>query len=501
MNISQKFPRKATRKVIAPSAIIVSVLSLFALILMPISSASAVQEPSGTGLREIANADKDGTENQHLTFDGDIAFAGNIDGFRAFDIKHPDKGLVQLTDFKCRAGREGDLAIFHAGDKRYLVQSVDRPQTAQGCSSADTPTVVDNGAVRDRFGYEGLRVFDVTDASNPVFLRMYQTSCGSHVHTIVPDPARGAVDVYVASYPLRDNVTPTVDLGAAGSYACVAPHQKFPIVSIPLSDVQAGVVKEVPLSSDTQPYDVDGPSGPEQPFIACRHFDAFMPRNIMVVACSGDAQYWSIADPWNPSASDGQPHTHIRTGNGVGADYLSGATVTWDGKIAVINQSTASSALCQGDATTIDFTYYFPLVTPGDPAPAPLGRFTIPRAQGTKLCAPRQGNILPTNDRYIMVQPFLQGGLSLVDFTDPANPKEIAYSQISDAVGIDDVFVGYWYNGYVYASSGINRLGATNNRGFSVYEIGDKEINKLVNNVTWDHYNPQTQEESQAPKK
>jgi hypothetical protein len=360
--------------------------------------------------------------------------------------------------------------------------------------------VVENGAVRDHFGYEGLRLFDVTDASNPVFLRMYQTSCGSHVHTIVPDPARDAVDVYVASYPLRDNVTPTADLATAGAYACVAPHQKFPIVSIPLSDVQAGEVKEVPLSSDTQPYDVDG-AGPEKPFIACRHFDAFMPRNIMVVACSGDAQYWDISDPWNPTASDGQPHTHIRTGNGIGADYLSGATVTWDGKIAVINQSTASSALCQGDATTIDFTYYFPLVTPGDPAPAPLGRFTIPRAQGTKLCAPRQGNILPTNDRYIMVQPFLQGGLSLVDFTDPANPKEIAYSQISDAIGIDDVFVGYWYNGYVYASSGINRLGAGNNRGFSVYEIADKEINKFVNNVKWDHYNPQTQEVSQLPKK
>src|SRR4051794_15874546 len=121
MNKLQKLVQLC-RRASAPNAIILSVLMVFALIPTTTNLASAAQDPAGTGLREVANADKDGTENQHLTFDGDTAFVGNIDGFRTFDIKNPDKQLELLTDFKCRAGREGDLAVFHAGDKRYLVQ-------------------------------------------------------------------------------------------------------------------------------------------------------------------------------------------------------------------------------------------------------------------------------------------------------------------------------------------------------------------------------------------
>ena len=52
-----------------------------------------------------------------------------------------------------------------------------------------------------------------------------------------------------------------------------------------------------------------------------------------------------------------------------------------------------------------------------------------------------------------MSQAFLQGGTSLVDFTDPAHPREIAYTDTEDAIGKDDTFTAYWYNGYIYANS------------------------------------------------
>lgn len=472
--------------------------TLTALALTVLSPAVTQAAPPGTGLQEIANVDKDGTENQHLAFDKNTAFVGNVDGFRTFDISNPRKPRL-LVDFRCRAGREGDLTTFRSGKKLYLVQSVDRPQTAEDCTSVDTGTIVENGRPRARFGLEGIRVFDVTNPAKPAFLKMYRTSCGAHVHTLVPDPQRSSVHVYIASYPLLDNTTPAIDREEAGALGCTPPHEKFPIVTLPLSDPTKGTVREKALSSDTQPFDIDGPAGPEPAFIGCRHFQAFLPRDIMVVGCSGDAQYWSIADRSNPTASDGEAHTHIRTGDGTGTNYLSGASVTWDGKIAVINDSTASAASCQAAATVNNFTYYFPLVKPGDPAPSPLGRYTIPRAQGSELCAGRAGTVLPTNERYIMSQAYLQGGTSLVDFTDPANPREIAYADIEDTVGKDDTFTAYWYNGFIYANSGINRREADANRGLEIFKIQDPHINKLVKHQHWTHLNPQTQEKSQVP--
>ena len=459
----------------------------------PVSAAKPPDSSMVGGLREVAVVDLDGTENQHLAFDGDLAFATNIDGFRVFDIRHPGKPQL-LTDFRCRAGREADVSVFHSGDRRYLIQSVDRPQTTPDCTGSDTPTVVENGRPRARFGYEGIRVFDITDAAAPRFLRMYRTACGAHVHTLVPDPQHAAMQVYVASYPLFENTTPTVDRAAAAGLACVPPHQKFPIVTVPLADPTGGTVREKALSSDTQPFDLDGPSGPEPAFIGARHFQAFLPLNLMICGCSGDAQYWSIADRSNPTSADGEPHTHLRTGDGIGTNYLSGASVTWDGKIAVINDSTASSASCQGAASTVNYTWYFPVVTPGAPAPAPLGKYTIPRAQDAQLCAGRAGTVLPTTERYLMSQAFLQGGTSLVDFTDPAHPREIAYADTEDATGKDDTFTAYWYNGYIYANSGINRRGTGQNRGLEVLDITDPHLRKLVRDTTLTHLNPFTQE-------
>ena len=399
----------------------------------PTAAAQAPDTGNSTRLQEVAVMDLDGTENQHLAFDGDRVFATNIDGFRIIDIRNPRQPSL-VADVKCRAGREADVSIFHAGFRTYLLQSVDRPQTAPDCTGTDTATVVENGRPRDRFVYEGIRLFDITDPAVPRYLKMYQTSCGAHVHTLVPDPAHSAVQIYVASYPLFDNTTPSVDVPTAGALACVPPHQKFPIVTIPLAHPTEGTVREKRLSSDTQPFDVDGP-GPEPAFIGARHFQAFLASNLMICGCSGDAQYWSIKNRANPTSADGEPHTHLRTGDGTGVNYLSGATFTWDGRVAVVNDSTASSASCQGDATTVNYTWYFPVVTPGDPAPAPLGKYTIPRAQGSQLCAGRLGTVLPTKTGYFMSQAFLQGGTSLVDFSDPAHPREIAYADIEDSIG------------------------------------------------------------------
>ena len=61
------------------------------------------------------------------------------------------------------------------------------------------------------------------------------------------------------------------------------------------------------------------------------------------------------------------------------------------------------------------------------------------------------GSIIPVPGRDIFVQAWYQGGISLVDFTDTANPVEIAYFD-RGPIHPEHLIVGgywstYWYDG------------------------------------------------------
>jgi hypothetical protein len=83
--------------------------------------------------------------------------------------------------------------------------------------------------------------------------------------------------------------------------------------------------------------------------------------------------------------------------------------------------------------------------------------YKMPAAQGdTENCVAHNGSLIPVPGRDIEVQAWYQGGVSVMDFTDPANPLEIAYF---DRGPIDPKMLilggdwsAYWYNGYIYGS-------------------------------------------------
>jgi hypothetical protein len=83
--------------------------------------------------------------------------------------------------------------------------------------------------------------------------------------------------------------------------------------------------------------------------------------------------------------------------------------------------------------------------------------YKLPAAQGdTENCVAHNGSLIPVPGRDIEVQAWYQGGVSVMDFTDPANPFEIAYF---DRGAIDPKMLvlggewsAYWYNGYIYGS-------------------------------------------------
>ena len=71
-------------------------------------------------------------------------------------------------------------------------------------------------------------------------------------------------------------------------------------------------------------------------------------------------------------------------------------------------------------------------------------------------CVAHNGSLIPIPGRDVMVQAWYQGGISVFDWTDPKNPKEIAYF---DRGPVDSTrmesggsWSAYWYNGVIVSS-------------------------------------------------
>lgn len=445
----------------------------------------------------VGNADKDGTINSDLAFWGDLAYAGAYSGFRILDISGPQPR--EIVDFKCNTP-QGDVSVYQAGKRRLLFQSVDSPQTREDCQSTNT-SLVDNFR---QPGFEGIRIFDVTNPASPRFIDGVRTACGSHTHTLIPDPTRKRLLIYVSSYPLGTGETPPgTDTGEQPP--CFRPHKKISIVTVPFAAPDKATVKEQPLSSHTRFSKLGA-------FQACHDIQAFLPLKIAVGACAGEAQIWDISDPANPTTTDADEgrHTHVQDPTALGDtfEFIHNAVVTWDGKaFAIGDESSGGLGMeCHGPASPNGIYYFYPLVRPGDPAPAARGRYTIPRPQTPEVCQMHNGNVIPVRGRYLMGAAFYQGGTTVVDFSDLSAPREVGHADVYDATGSPDTWSSYWYNDRIYANDGLSTIprhnrtsapGPASNRGLDVFTFQDD--GSTLSAKRWSHSNPQTQERFQVP--
>jgi hypothetical protein len=87
--------------------------------------------------------------------------------------------------------------------------------------------------------------------------------------------------------------------------------------------------------------------------------------------------------------------------------------------------------------------------------------------------------------RYVLVAGNYQSGISVVDFSNPASAKEIAYADpaplVPEQLGGD--WSTYFYNGYIYESD--------ITRGLTIWRLRDRAV---YGYKTLPHMNPQTQE-------
>jgi hypothetical protein len=127
--------------------------------------------------------------------------------------------------------------------------------------------------------------------------------------------------------------------------------------------------------------------------------------------------------------------------------------------------------------------------------------YKMPAAQ-TPLenCVAHNGSLIPIPGRDVMVQAWYQGGVSVFDWTDARNPREIAFFDRGPVDSTRMVLAGswsaYWYNGVVVSSEIV--------RGLDIFELTPSEYlsrNEIeaARTVRLSHLNAQDQPKFEWP--
>ncbi len=414
--------------------------------------AAGPDDVKSDNITEIGRAviDRGGGEKadgSDLAFQGKLVIAGSYSGTAIFKIINKAPFVEQIGFHSCPGG-QGDVSVY----KNLVFVSLNGPQSADALGCADA---------QDSAGKAGVRILDISDPTSPRQIGFVELPCGSHTHTIYP--VGRDVFIYNESYPL----------GVPSDTCSPVSHRKVPIVKVPLSDPsKAEIVNNLDVS----------------PEIGCHDVTIFAQEKIAAAACIGESQIWDVADPAAPVILTRIYNPGIEIHHGVG--------FSWDGKVLVIADEFAGSVTgsCAGNANSPVGALWFYDITDRT-LPIVQGYFNVPRYLppetqdefGYLACTSHNFNVLPMKDEgiYVASVGYRNSGLSVVDFSDPTAPKEIAYYLQLDEGMIPDVWAAYWYNGRIYAND--NGAG----RGLSVYEVeglSSKEVHYFKGQM-----NPQVQ--------
>jgi hypothetical protein len=424
-----------------------------------------------SNMRLLTNVPKSGAFagtdafSSDLAFKGDYAFAGNYNGFTVYDITTPRKAR-EVVQVLC-PGSQNDITVH--GDLLFL--SVDSLRSDDSCASTGL-TVAAASALGTGY-WEGVRVFDISNPAAPEYIAAVETDCGSHTHTLVPDDAGESLFVYVSSY----NPNP-------GLADCQPPHDKISIIEVPLDDPTAAAVVAEPVL-----FPVDGGLVPRTQ--GCHDITAYPAIDRAAGACMGEGVIMDISDPVAPVVLE-------RVADTVNFDFWHSATFDNDGTTVMFTDE-----LGGGGAATCN-----PVVGPDKGANAYYtlseddqltfqSYFKIPREQASsENCVAHNGSLVPAKGKDVMVQAWYQGGISVVDFTDPANPVEIGYFDrgpltpergfpLGNGVNLGGSWSAYYYDGYIYSND--------IQLGLDVLEIRDRRVANAKGVDFPSDYNPQTQ--------
>ena len=134
-----------------------------------------------------------GVTNSDLAFRGDYAIQGNYNGIMVWDIADPANPSL-VTSYLCPAS-QSDVSVY----ENLLFVSGEGLSGRLDCGTQGVQEAVSHHRLR------GIRIFDITDITDPQYIGNVQTCRGSHTHTVLKDPNDDEnVYIYVSgSAPVR----------------------------------------------------------------------------------------------------------------------------------------------------------------------------------------------------------------------------------------------------------------------------------------------------------
>jgi len=397
----------------------------------------------------------EGAFSSDLAFQGDYAYAGNYEGFTVYDISTPaaPKQVVQVV---C-PGSQNDVSVY----QNLLVLSTDSSRSNDSCTNTSQPATEKNS-------WEGIKVFDISNPAKPRYVSSVETKCGSHTHTLAPSRGGKSLFVYVSSYS-----------PSASFPDCQPPHDLISVVQIPVNRPAAAKLAAEPVLFP----DGGNPSGnASRETSGCHDITAYPAKDIAAGACMGDGVLIDISDRSAPVVTETARDTenfafwHSATFNNDGTkvvftDELGG------GGAPTCNAETGSTRGANGiydiKNGNLEFASYY----------------KIPREQSnTENCVAHNGSLIPIKGRDVMVQAWYQGGISVFDFTNSAQPRELGWFDrgplSNERLILGGSWSAYYYNGHVFSND--------IQKGFDVLTIDDPTLAPAQAH-RYGEFNPQSQ--------
>ncbi len=464
--------------------------------------------------------------NSDLAFRGNYVYQGNFAGFSIWDVSNPARP-TKMSVVSCITS-QGDPTILG----NLLFVSAEGGGNRNDCAK---------GGVQDpkTEHMAGVRIFDVSNPRSPKLIKNVQTCKGSHTHTLIPHPLdKGTVYIYVSgSQGARaDSLMPGCKSGDDPADETNSIY-RLDVIKVPLADpTRAEVVTGARIFTGMEPAPRRSgarggrggggrggrgagrgasdsaaaavaparPVGPRN----CHDVTAYPAMNLLAGACSSYGLLVDISNPEKPVRLDAKAdtnfslwHTAVFSNDGKKVVF----TDEWGGGTQPMCQATSMKEM--GGNTT--------LTIGPDKKLTQHAYFKLPSAQtAQENCVSHNGGLIPVPGRDIMVQGWYQGGVDVIDFTDPDRPFEIAFFDRGpvDAPppppSPDDTLAGrgggrggaratiggswgaYWYNGYIYSSEmprGLDILELLPSDQLSPNEIAAAKLVRMT------EYNPQSQ--------
>ena len=418
-------------------------------------------EPGGDGEETVEEDDEEygrapllSFANTDMAFAGDVLVAGSYHGFNVYRLQ--EDGVPALMSSIVCPGGQGDVSV--VGD--LLIMSVEETRGRIDCGLEG----VSEDVSAERF--RGIRIFDISDLSRPVQVGAVQTCRGSHTHSVVAGPGEdGKIIVYnsgTSSVREEEELEGCIDESPGDTRTALF---RIDVIEIPVADPSKSRIVDSPAVFADPDTGVlaglwrGGDHGDETQDTyrtdQCHDITVFPERKIAAGACSGNGILFDISDPLKPQRIDevvdqGFAYWHSATFNNDGTKVI--YTDEWGG--GGRPRCRAYDPLDWGADAIYDIV---------DGQLEARGYFKMPAPQvDEENCVAHNGSIIPVPGRDIFVQAWYQGGISIVDFTDSANPVEIGFFD-RGPIDAEDMIPGgfwsaYWYKGRIYGTEIVRGL-------------------------------------------